>query len=848
VRNRQPRLALAALLVAALAVGVWLTWRRFSASDSAASLVRLEEALAGPGAIALAHVDVARLRELAGPSAESALLAASGLREVEGRGEVSRVLLAVSRAAERTELAAVLLGRFDGAAIEAALGASSEGIEEALLAGERVLYIDRIDTETCRASRLGLALGPDRIVLADGAAIENLLTRLGGAGLGLEAARGTAFLTARWSGAPVPAELSEPGVRALLESLYAALGGATGMRASARTDLRGRLALELEIDAADAAGAAALLERWRAYREARRGEWSRSMPALARWSDALELAGEGSALRARAALAADDAALPQLADDALVFAASAFQASPSGLSQAAELWPSSFRESQPLAAVPAYRADAPLAGAADAIAGPFGIRIERVRGEEALEVELRAVGPDVPNLPAPDAAPLLVVESVQSEKGEDLLDGRGCGAGRPAQAQPLLRSSPAPLVEGIKLLRLRRGVGLDAVDSIRGRVELDLAVRTQSVRASELQPGTRLEGPGVSLELSALAPSGFAYRVHGERANLLYVRGLDAAGAPLAGREAWQVELPASGERIGALRHLGQLASVEAIFALERESGVFPFALESARPGSDGEAMHVESSSFIDYSPAQYDREFGSLKADPRTTRSGFAAQASAGPFQLGLGALVSEGVVAPQLKLIAPDIPNLTYNATGLELELTSVRLRDRRSFTPALRVPVAPGHRFGSLELEAELRPVTDIAAAAVDVERLAGQLILRLPSRVEVLELNEVEPGRGAAAGKVAFSLTELARDGFALRMRGPRGRFFSARAFGAEGQELAVKHTSIGALDAGGSREIRFRVQGQPRRLAIQLARGSATRRYPFELELPLALPAAPAATP
>ena len=74
--------------------------------------------------------------------------------------------------------------------------------------------------------------------------------------------------------------------------------------------------------------------------------------------------------------------------------------------QAAEPWPPTFREHQPLEAIPGYRKDAPLAGAADAIAGPFGIRVERVRADGGLEIELRAVGPDVPNLPAPAASPI----------------------------------------------------------------------------------------------------------------------------------------------------------------------------------------------------------------------------------------------------------------------------------------------------------------------------------------------------------------------------------------------------------------------------------------------------------
>ena len=324
---------------------------------------------------------------------------------------------------------------------------------------------------------------------------------------------------------------------------------------------------------------------------------------------------------------------------------------------------------------------------------------------------------------------------------------------------------------------------------------------------------------------------GFAYRVRGDCGSLLYVRGLDSAGAPLAGREAWQAELPVAGERIGALRHAGELAAVEAILALERERGAFSFALESARPGSDGEAMHVESSSFIDYSAEQYDREFHALRAEPRPWSERFTAVSNAGPFQVGVTRLGSEDRVAPQLTVIAPDIPNLTYNATGLELRLEEIALRERAPLAPGLRVPVAPGHHFGNLELEGEVELVTDVAARPADVERLAGQLVLRLPASVELLELAEVEPGRDVSAGRVTFALSELGRDAFALRMRGPLGRFFSARAFADGERELAVKLTQVGEPGADGARELRFRVRdsrGASRSSSRAAPRSAATR--------------------
>jgi hypothetical protein len=829
VRNRFPRLALALLGIAALAIGAWWTWRQLSGDRAAdAELARLEQALEGPGAFALLDADLGRLRPLLGDSAselESTLLGVVGLREARAAGELSRALLALSRQAGEVRLAAVLLGDFDAPALEAALGASASlRIEETQLAGRRVLYVERIDPETCRESRIGVAFDPRRIAVAEAQAIADLLERLGDAGLaGHGEADGKALLGLRATGRfELPEGMGDAAWRALFAELRAALGDSGRIRASARAERRARVGIELELDTAEPAGAA----------------------LLARWAGALRLSPAEEGLRASARLESPATSLPRLVDAALVLAASAFQSAPSEASAVLEAWPPVFRESADLTGVPAYRSDAPLAGAADAIAGPFGVRIESVRGDGALELELRAVGPDLPNTPAPAESPRLVVEGVRGADGTDLLDARGCGDGRADRPQPLLRGSPAPLVEARKRLSLRRGAGLDAVGEIRGRVELDLAVRTQSALARELRAGQTLEVPGTSVELIETGRHGLAYRVRGDAQKLLHLRGLDAAGARLTGREAWQAALPGSGERIGALRFAGELAAVEAIFALERERGTWPFELESARPGSDGEAMHVESSSFIDYSAEQYDREFHSLRAQPRPWGERFRALAIAGPFQVGATALGRAERVAPQLTVIAPDIPNLTYNATGLELRLEQIALRERAPLAPGLRVPVAPGHRFGNLELEGEVELVTDVAADPADVERLAGQLVLRLPGSVEVLELTEIEPGRRVSAGRVSFALEELGRDAFALRMRGPLGRYFSARAFAEGERELGVKLIQVGEPAADGSRELRFRVQGVPRRIAIQLARGNAIRRYPFELTFPLAVPASP----
>ncbi len=583
------------------------------------------------------------------------------------------------------------------------------------------------------------------------------------------------------------------------------------------------------------------------------------MPALAAWQDALAIEPAGSELRASGKRGAESirelAALP----DALLVLASRDFRGPAEAADAdagpIETDPEPLRVAaeQPLTQIRSYSPDVPLAGAADVIAGPFGIRIERAsRANERdapLELAIRCVGPALANLPEPDASPRLVVDAVQSEAGESLLRDERCGPDRNGAPARLVSALLAGLLEGTKTVRLVPGATLDSVVRIAGRVEVDLPTRVEKLRAPAAV-GAALESEGVAIELTGAAPDHFSYRVTGDPARLIEVRGLDADLRPLAAREAFELERLTGGGRIGARHYSGGLATVEAVFALETETLVYPFGLTSARPGSDGEEQHVESSSFIRYTPEQYEAEFGRLEASwPAERRA--VASASAGPFSVGLDGLDPGAEAAARLTVIAPNVPNLSYHATALELALTRVGLADGRVLTPAevgetraARALLNGRRQFGRTDVEAKARVATGVADAASALAQLDGQLVLRLPREVDTLEIASVEPGVAVTSGDVRVTLQELGRDRLTLRMTGPLERFFSVRAFAADGHELAVEETDVPAPGSSGPHEIRFDVHGRPARLGVQLVRSHTERRYTFRIQLPGALPAAP----
>jgi hypothetical protein len=878
------RVAIGILVVGTLALLGWIVSRQLApGGDVPDDAVRAETALAGPEQTALAFVDVALLRQLlAGAAAPEAdldalLLHPLGLRGVSLARDVSRAVVALSRDGELT---LVLFGSFDAAAIEAAVrAASAVAVRDATRGDERVLDVTRVDEDTCGETPIAIALRADRVVLAHARALDTLLARLadpppaeGGSRWrkGLRAFEGDPLVRVALADPSALAAASDaPVARALLGSVARLLEGSPNARIEARRrGLTGGLAIALEVASRDPKSAAA---RWEAFRAAARAEWARVVPPLAAWQDALSIDADGDAVRATAQRGADSVVeLPSLPDALVVLASRDFRgpapevpatpetaegdapAQADAPPVATDPRPLRFAAEQSLDRLRPYSPDRPLAGAADVIAGPFGIRVERatrLEPEAPLELAIRAVGPALANLPEPTASPRLVIESVSDEAGTSLLREERCGPDRNGVPGHLTAGLLSDFVEGVKTVRLVPTASLDLVERIAGRVEFELPVRTATVRMPA-NVGAVLESEGASLELTGVAPDRFSYRVTGDVARLIHVRGLDAERRPLEAREAFELPRLAGDGRVGARAYQGGLATVEALFALETEPAAYPFALASARPGSDGEEQHVESSSFIRYSTEQYEAEFGKLSGSwPPDRRA--VSTATAGPFSVGLDGFEAGKDVAARLTVIAPNVPNLTYHATALELALTGVGLVDGRVVSPSedavarehARALLNARRQFGRTDVEARTRLATGVADDATGVARLDGQVVLRIPQVVDSFELAAVEPGKSVVSKGTVVSLRELGRDRLTLQLSGPLERFFSVRAFAADGHELASEETNVPSPASPGPHELRFEVHGQPARVVVQLVRDHSERRYAFRIELPVSEPAA-----
>jgi hypothetical protein len=862
VRSKKA-ISIAVLAFAAAGLG-WVGVRKFGPSgDAADAIARAERALAAPGMIALARIDVPALSEMLAKTDDTEaarpldfdgeLLAPLGLRGVALAAHASTALLAVS-SAEELRVSAVLFGAFDPAALERAIQTANPQARAVDESGGRTLYLARLDPESCAETAWGIALRPERVVIRNERSLAPLLAELGdpdpprsGWRAHLERRQPLATLTFT-PAAPLAQASAHPLARALLRGGQRAFPGVeSALLGIDRKALRGGLQVEMELSARDAAAAAALASAWEQAR-AEAADWKDIAPALAAWLEALRVTTDGA--RVRASAERDAEAVRELRElpATVVLAASRDlgDAAQGGATDQVEPWPTVFLESFRLGKLPVYGAVRATSEPADAVAGPFGVRLERAaRGaaDAPLELTLRAYGPLIPNLPA-DHAPRFSVERVLDKDGKALLREERCGRDRNTLASRLRRESVFERTEAEKKLRLHAGARLADVDRIEGHIELDLPERIQTVRAREPHAGQRLEVAGGNVEITSVTATSFSYRVLGEP-RLVHIRGLNADRAALAAVEAWESDLPFGEGRLGARRFAGALASLEAIFALDVRHASYPFALASGRPGTDGASLDVESSEFIHYSVEQYTKEFGTFRGYAWPVDRTPLGSASAGPFTVGVTSLASGATLVPQLTVLAPPVPNLTYNATALELALSEVAFLEGRPLRPAgARALLQVHHRYGRSYLEGVASFDTG-APRSGPLQHVSGELSLKLPHEVESASFAELEPGSTLVRGDVSFALAELSRDSFTLRMSGPLDRFFSAQAFGEDGKELSVEPVAIPLADGSGSRELRFRVQGQPRRVAIQLVRGYTTQRYAFRIPLGEAVPAAPA---
>ena len=324
----------------------------------------------------------------------------------------------------------------------------------------------------------------------------------------------------------------------------------------------------------------------------------------------------------------------------------------------------------------AYQADPPFLPEVDVVSGPFGIRLSAVEfdaADDSLALTITGTHRGIPNLGDAGQRVRLYIDSVSDAAGNELLREESCGPERNDLAAELDRPHFNDSLTGDKTVRLKPGVRHADIHRIRGRVELALPAEVETIRLAALDTEQTIDRQGIRVALQASAADTLDYKVYGDPARLLEVRGLNAAAQPLSGSSSMSSGF-LFGEGLSKSRSFaGRVANAEVVIALRDVQQSFPFQLDTRRPRvSQSESRH-DPVSVPTYSLAQLQREFPQPPALPEDQQD-ILAETDTGPFRVALGQLRPFMGLYTGFTVYAPAIPGLADNLSAVALQVTAI------------------------------------------------------------------------------------------------------------------------------------------------------------------------------
>jgi len=769
--------------------------------------------------------------------------------------------------------AVALIGRFDPAAVGQYL--MGELHAKALAgAGHPSYEVALTDANSCKpAASWIVSAAPGWILIADPAAHAVLAPRFagsapGGSGetkwwreLALADVAGVAIRRPKTlvSGAIVPflgpvAGMVPPEVEAF-DGAYLGLG-------IALAPPQGQLRLVL--DASDASRAADYVKTWQKAVEDSRGHWANAMPAVARLYDGLSIRTEGA--RSTLAVTLDRSTVARVQDLANELVGQIF----GGLGMSTSIQPGSgsgaeqidkdapkFEAAASVAALGPYDPKVQFAEKVDASAGPFGVRLDATRlgskPEDGLELVVAGFANGIPNLAADPARATLIVDSVTSSGGQELLKREDCGRernGKPAE----FTSSLPPRLSASKILRLVSGADAHALQRIAGHIALRLPTRTEAVTVAQPKAGTAVEKYGARVSISQVAGGSLSYQVTGDRNRVLLIRALNAKGQPLAHHMKMSGDLLFGSGFAGRTDYSGSIAALEIVFAAEEQSAAFPFALTNfSLAGEPRPLARDDTPEFQPYGGqalrAQYAAGGTWKPLPPPDKPQPHLAATQAEAFEISLEKAQPFFQLSLSLGVRGPDAPGFRRRFDLGQLQLTRVVLKDGSVLAPPDPAANAtqPDRSVWSQPLRFMSSPKQGVLAVSEnfsidtkakpqDLQSLEGTLSLRLPTALETLRLDDLSVGQKVQSGEMTVTVAARSRQSLTLETSAGAERLVYVRLLDAQGEALMFSGPELTGLPGGGAK-FDLSPFNAPARAEIVIAREFETETLPFSLALP-----------
>jgi hypothetical protein len=875
-----------ALLTAVVALGAGLyllVWRPLFALPEA--LPHAEQALATPDLLLLAGINAKQAVFLerwfmdtpasSPPSAPPAVADREILdhlrgAEVDPRRDLDYVLYALYPSKEPgVHQAAALIGRFDPTAVGNYLTGELHG-KAIAGAGHPSYEVALTDANSCKpAASWIVSAEPGWILIADPASHAALASRFADKSLGdtgdtkwwhdlaLADVAGVAIRRPEKleSGAAVPFDAMNARELDAFERAYLGLG--IGL-APPQGQLR------LVLDAKDASRAADQVKAWRQVVEESRGRWAGAMPAVARLYDGLSIRTVGA--RSTLEVTVDRSTVARLQDLGNELVAQIF----GGLGVSAGTQPASsdaeqidkdapkFEPAAAIAALGTYDPKVQFAEKVDVTAGPFGLRLQSIRlgskPEDGLELVVAGAANAIPNLAADPARATLIVDSVMSSAGQELLKREDCGRernGKPAEfTSPLL-----PRLSATKTVRLVPGADARALQRIAGHIALRLPTRTEAVTVAAPKAGTVVEKYGARVSINQVAGGTLSYQITGDRNRVLLIRALNAKGQPLAHHMKMSGDLLFGSGSAGRTDYSGSIAALEIVFAAEEQSAEFPFTLTNfSLVGEPRPLARDDTPEFQPYSHQALRQQYatgGTWKPLPPPDKpQPHLAATQAEAFEIALEKAQPFFQLSLGISVRGPDAPGFRRRFDLGQVQLTRIALKDGSVLTPpapAANAPAQPDRSIWAQPLRFFSSPKQgvlavsenfsiDTKATPQDLQSLEGTLSLRFPAAIETLRLDDLSVGQSVRAGDMTITVAARSPQSLTLETSAGPERLVYVRLLDAQGEAVVFSGPATMALPGGGAK-FELSPFNAPARAEIVIARELETETLPFTLALP-----------
>lgn len=514
--------------------------------------------------------------------------------------------------------------------------------------------------------------------------------------------------------------------------------------------------------------------------------------------------------------------------------------------------------------------------------GAFAVDLDQVRRNDSGVLEVVVKGNvALPQAEAPTAAKgfpppppkfelALSVAQVLDAEGDDLLRDERC-AKLSEVTNGNRNQEPATSTHGFngqaqvaKWIRLRPGVPVESIHAIKGRLRFSAPGQVRVLKP-RLRPGEVVEAAGLRFHVSRVAEDSVAYQVSGERDRLLEVRGLNASGQPL--RAGWKMSQGDSGRITQGFQ--GRVRGLEVYVAQSRIEHSQPFTLSklfTAPPEKDEPAPSRLAPQAIseqtwrdhlasDLSSIAFDRKRFFIPGKSKTALGGarwdgLKAWVTHTPSQRWNG--------GPTLHLALPLVPELpgVLSALAYRIEEPAPKAEAHTSASgparatdteqvPETFVRVSYPYRTQSGEWVGKWHPDGKPYAAInlpLDtgleenqaLQRLAGELIVRLPrqTRSTRLPLNGLWDGDGADG--VTVRLSEISRGmfpGYGIRLDGALNRLVNVHGIAVDGSRIEAKPINY---QSGAYWTATLPFGHGIKEIELLTATDQAVYRYPFDI--------------